>query len=43
MHPRQPGDSAPRDDGKAPTCEVDGAVSAPVPLAGIDLGVAEPG
>jgi len=32
---KQPGDSYTYDDGAAPTCAVDGAVSAPVPLDGI--------
>jgi UDP-N-acetylmuramate dehydrogenase len=32
---RQPGDYAHLDNGRAPTCEVEGAVSAPVPLEGI--------
>jgi UDP-N-acetylmuramate dehydrogenase len=32
---RQPGDFAHLDNGRAPTCEVEGAVSAPVPLEGI--------
>jgi UDP-N-acetylmuramate dehydrogenase len=31
----QPGDDYPCDDGAAPTCAVEGAVSAPVPLEGI--------
>ncbi len=31
----QPGDTASSDNGSAPTCAVEGAVAAPVPLDGI--------
>jgi len=33
--PIQPGEGAPSDNGRAPTCAVEGAVGAPVPLDGI--------
>ncbi len=37
--PYQLGDAAPDDNGMAPTCEVEGAVAAPVPLEGIRGGI----